>query len=75
LSVKESGKKEREILKIMRKNSHINSFYYFNEVLDFNWFGVKMMCWVRVLVRISHKIKSVGKRKWTQEIIVVPLIT
>jgi len=24
----------------MRKNSDINSFYYFNEVLDFNWFGV-----------------------------------
>jgi len=27
---------EREILKIMRKNSDINSFYYFNEMLYFN---------------------------------------
>jgi len=27
--------------------------YYFNEVLDFNWLGVRMMCWVRVHVRIS----------------------
>ena len=53
MSVKESGKKEREILKIMRKNSNINSFYYFHEVLDFNWLGVRMMCWVRVRVRIS----------------------
>jgi len=34
----------KEILKIMRKNSDINSFYYFNEVLDFNWLGVRMMC-------------------------------
>ena len=38
----------------MRKNSDINSFYYFNEVFDFNWFDVRMMCWVRVHVRISH---------------------
>jgi len=38
----------------MRKNYAINSFYYFNEVFDFNWLGVRMMCWVRVHVRISH---------------------
>jgi len=56
LSVKESGKKEREILKIMRKNFNINFFYYFNEVLDFNWLGIRMMCWVRVHVRISQDI-------------------
>jgi len=39
----------------MRKNYDINSFYYFNEVLDFNWLGVRMMCWVRVQARISQK--------------------
>ena len=50
--------KRREILKIMRKNSNINSFYYFNEVLDFNWLGVRMMCWVRVQVKISHNWKG-----------------
>jgi len=38
----------------MRKNSDINSFYYFNEVFDFNWFDVRMMCWVRIHVRISR---------------------
>ena len=37
----------------MRKNSDINSFYYFNEVLDFNWLSVRMMYWVRVHVRIT----------------------
>jgi len=38
----------------MRKKSDINSFYYFNEVLDFNWLDVRMMCWVRDHLRISH---------------------
>jgi len=39
----------------MRKNYDSNSFYYFNEVLDFNWLGVRMMCWVRIHSRISLK--------------------
>ena len=34
----------------MRKKSDINSFYYFNEVLDFNWLSVRMMCWVTVRI-------------------------
>jgi len=38
----------------MRKNYDINSFYYFNKVLDFNWLGVRMMSWVRVQTRISQ---------------------
>jgi len=42
LSIKESGKGERNI-KNNEKNSDINSFYYFNKVLDFNWLGVKMI--------------------------------
>jgi hypothetical protein len=48
LSVKESGKKRE-------KYSDINSFYYFNEVFDFNWLGVRMICWVRVHLRISQQ--------------------
>jgi len=38
----------------MRKNSNINYFYYLNEVFDFNWLGVRMICWVRVDRRISQ---------------------
>jgi len=37
----------------MRKNSDINFLFYFNEVFDFHWLGVRMMYWLRVHVRIS----------------------
>jgi len=53
--LKKVKKGERNIKNNEKKNSDINSFYYFNEVLDFNWLGVRMMCWVRVHVRISQQ--------------------
>jgi len=42
--LKKVKKGERNIKNNEKKNSDINSFYYFNEVLDFNWLGVRMMC-------------------------------
>ena len=37
----------------MRKYLILCFFIYFNDVLCFNWMSVKMMCWVRVHLRIS----------------------
>ena len=34
--------------------------YYFNEVLGFNWMGVRMMCWVRVHLRISLEVMCIS---------------
>jgi len=48
----------------MRKNSDTNSFYYFNEVFDFNWLGVRMMCLVRVHVRIFLFLLVGYKKLW-----------
>jgi len=41
--LKKVEKGERNI-KNNEKNSNINSFYYFNEMLDFNWLSVKIIC-------------------------------